>query len=198
MITIAPHHPLLPKNDFGLETTSSSESFVNSCDFNSWQSFIANVSKRTIESIDFSNGSAIDIDDNEETSVSVSSCTDERVDDDKRENVSSSSHPPASSSSCSPAPSCSLPPASSLKVATDIPKEQLVNAQKHNRLLNNVRGKRKKGGQKLKERSIICQVKCTDGSVFSILAGIKGILVEINEALLTQPNLLIEEVSFHS
>lgn len=187
MITIAPHHPLLPENTFGIEKLPDGQLTVNSSDYNSWQSFINNVSKRTIESIDFSNGSTWDLDENEKTSVLTSHTDDDVCSavDNEKDSSTATCLPPTSSSS-----------SSSSKVTADVSKEQLVNAQKHNRLMNNVRGKRKKGGQKLKERSILCEVKCSDGAIFTILSGVKGVLIEINEALLTQPNLLIEEVSF--
>lgn len=185
MITLAPHHPLLPDNYFGIEervneTTSSSstsnESTVNPFDPLSWHSFMANASKRTIESIDFTNGTALNLDE-------VTSQGGTKDESNSEESISKQG-----------SEDCTNVSTSNISKFHPQANPQL-NAQKHNRLLNTVTGKRKKGGQKLKERSIICQVKCTDGSVFSILAGIKGTLVEINEALLTQPNLLIDEVS---
>lgn len=81
MITLAPHHPLLPNNNFGIESvtknseitsssSTSNESNVNPFDPLSWQSFVANASKRTIESIDFTNGTELNLDE-EVTTVST-------------------------------------------------------------------------------------------------------------------------------
>jgi hypothetical protein len=64
-----------------------------------------------------------------------------------------------------------------------------------NRLMNQVSGKRKRGGQRLKERSIICRIDCEDGSSHSVLSCVKGTLVEINNQLLETPQLLSQEVS---
>jgi glycine cleavage system H lipoate-binding protein len=58
------------------------------------------------------------------------------------------------------------------------------------RLDNKVSGRKKHGGQKLKERSVICRIECRDGTNWHILTGVKGKLVEINENLISKPDLL--------
>ena len=64
-----------------------------------------------------------------------------------------------------------------------------------NRLMNQVSGKRKRGGQKLKERSVICRINCQDESSHCMLSSIKGTLVEINSQLLEEPQLITQDVS---
>lgn len=59
-----------------------------------------------------------------------------------------------------------------------------------NRLNNKVSGKFKRGGQKLKEKSIICVVKTCDGQEYIIYSCVCGTLVEVNEKLIEEPNLL--------
>jgi glycine cleavage system H lipoate-binding protein len=61
---------------------------------------------------------------------------------------------------------------------------------KVNRLSNSVKGKGKKGGQSLLPNSVICKIDYNDGSSFDVPCGIKGTLIEINEELVTQPELL--------
>lgn len=58
-----------------------------------------------------------------------------------------------------------------------------------NRLENNVSGKGKRGAQILGKISAVCEVQCTDGSAYIVQAGVRGKLVEINERLLTTPQL---------
>jgi len=53
-----------------------------------------------------------------------------------------------------------------------------------------VAGKRKRGGVVLDPNSAICQVKCTDGSVYIIRSNVHGKLIEVNARLNTQPELL--------
>lgn len=65
--------------------------------------------------------------------------------------------------------------------------------EKVDRLENKVKGKRKQGGQHLVPNSILCYVDCEDGSKYSIRACIKGKLVEINQLLLSNPNLIVEK-----
>lgn len=62
-----------------------------------------------------------------------------------------------------------------------------------NRLNNKVSGKFKKGGQKLKENSVLCTVICSDESEHILYSCISGKLVEINERLIENPNLLTEK-----
>lgn len=63
-------------------------------------------------------------------------------------------------------------------------------AGKKSRLNNKVSGKFKRGGQKLKENSIICIIKTADGCEYTIYSCVTGTLVEVNERLLEDPNLL--------
>lgn len=67
---------------------------------------------------------------------------------------------------------------------------ETVGKQKQNRLNNKVSGKFKRGGQKLKEKSVICIIKTSDGCEHTIYSCVSGTLVEINEKLLKEPNLL--------
>jgi len=62
-----------------------------------------------------------------------------------------------------------------------------------NRLMNKVSGKFKKGGQKLKPDSILCLINCSDGSSYTVLSGITGNLIEINQRLLEKPQLITEK-----
>lgn len=64
------------------------------------------------------------------------------------------------------------------------------NVGNKNRLNNKVSGKFKRGGQKLKEKSIMCVVKTSDGNEHTIYSCVSGTLVEINKRLLTNPGLL--------
>ena len=63
-----------------------------------------------------------------------------------------------------------------------------------NRLDNRVAGKFKRGGQRMEPNSVLCVVNCSDGSRHAILSSAHVKLIEINEQLITQPNLLTEEV----
>lgn len=65
-------------------------------------------------------------------------------------------------------------------------------SEKVDRSNNKVSGKGKRGGQHIGEKSVLCKVELEDGTVFPIEAGIKGKLVEINENLLTHPNLIVQ------
>jgi Glycine cleavage H-protein len=60
------------------------------------------------------------------------------------------------------------------------------------RRLNKVSGKGKHGAQILQPNSVICFVECSDGTNYSISSCLNGKLVEINEAIVSNPNLLIE------
>lgn len=62
-----------------------------------------------------------------------------------------------------------------------------------NRLDNKVSGKGKKGAQHLQPESLICEVISSDGSKYSLYSCIKGKLVEVNEELVTKPQLLLEK-----
>lgn len=60
----------------------------------------------------------------------------------------------------------------------------------NNRLDNKVSGRKKHGAQKLKVKSVLCRIQCRDGSVFHVLTGMKGKLIEVNENLIQDPSLL--------
>ncbi|KAK8792705.1 hypothetical protein WA171_002657, partial [Blastocystis sp. BT1] len=61
----------------------------------------------------------------------------------------------------------------------------------HRPLLNNeVQGKRKKGGIWVEEGTVLCDITCDDGSVYSICACLRGRLLEVNSRLLEEPWLL--------
>ena len=63
--------------------------------------------------------------------------------------------------------------------------------EKLDRTNNKVSGKKKHGGQRVDEHSILCLVECEDDSLYTIRAGVKGKLVEVNEPLIENPNLLM-------
>jgi len=58
---------------------------------------------------------------------------------------------------------------------------------------NKVSGKMKKGGLVCYPHTPIATVYCTDNSEYSILAGVMGKLVEVNDQLAANPELLTEE-----
>uniref|UniRef100_H2Y7P9 Protein Simiate n=1 Tax=Ciona savignyi TaxID=51511 RepID=H2Y7P9_CIOSA len=62
--------------------------------------------------------------------------------------------------------------------------------EKLDRSQNSVSGKRKRGAQWLNPSGPLCVVTCLDGSKHTIYCGIRGSLVEINERLVSQPQLL--------
>lgn len=66
-------------------------------------------------------------------------------------------------------------------------------SEKLDRTNNKVSGKGKRGGQHLHEKSVLCKVELEDGTVYPIEAGIKGKLIEINEDLITNPNLIVQK-----
>lgn len=53
-----------------------------------------------------------------------------------------------------------------------------------------VRGKSKRGGQKLKAGSIICTLHCDNGLKYPVYACLEGKLLEINSNLITNPELV--------
>lgn len=63
-------------------------------------------------------------------------------------------------------------------------------ADKINRLENKVKGKWKKGGQKVQNQSVLCSIECDDGSIYKISACITGKIIEINRQLIEEPGLL--------
>lgn len=64
---------------------------------------------------------------------------------------------------------------------------------KFNRLENQVSGKGKRGAQMMGPQSPVCVITCSDGIRYSIMAGIHGKLVEVNERLLRNPGLVREQ-----
>ncbi|XP_063686908.1 protein Abitram-like [Bolinopsis microptera] len=53
-------------------------------------------------------------------------------------------------------------------------------------------GKKKRGASFMNPQSKMCTVVCTDGSSYVLLCGVRGKLLEVNEALKTSPQLLSE------
>ena len=64
-----------------------------------------------------------------------------------------------------------------------------------NRLNNKVSGKRKHGAQVVSQCAPLCRVIMDNGESYTINAGVKGKLIEVNEALVKSPNLLRTKVS---
>jgi len=67
------------------------------------------------------------------------------------------------------------------------------NVAEKNRLDNKLKGKKKKGAQKVEIKDFLCEVMMSDGTQFFIDACVKGSLLEVNENLLHKPNLLKEK-----
>lgn len=51
----------------------------------------------------------------------------------------------------------------------------------------------KTGKQWTHETSPVCRIICDDGNVYSVLASIRGKLIEVNERLLVDPQLLVDK-----
>jgi len=62
-----------------------------------------------------------------------------------------------------------------------------------NRLDNAVVGKSKAGAQVVIPESPLCHVNCTDGSKYTIFSCTRGKLLEVNENLISNPQLLIDK-----
>lgn len=62
--------------------------------------------------------------------------------------------------------------------------------EKIDRSDNKISGKGKRGAQALQENSNLCIITCNNGDIWHIKCGINGKLIEVNEALLSDPNLL--------
>lgn len=63
-------------------------------------------------------------------------------------------------------------------------------SEKLDRSKNMVSGKRKRGGQWVDQTAPLCIVTCEDGSTHTLFSGIRGKLVEMNDKLLSHPQLL--------
>ncbi|KAJ9590808.1 hypothetical protein L9F63_016194 [Diploptera punctata] len=61
------------------------------------------------------------------------------------------------------------------------------------RMKNKVSGKGKHGAQFLQPNSPLCYIECKDGSKYTVESCIKGKLVEMNDALIADPKLLINK-----
>ncbi|CAL1584561.1 unnamed protein product [Knipowitschia caucasica] len=61
------------------------------------------------------------------------------------------------------------------------------------RLKNKVSGKSKRGGQFLTDFAPLCRITCTDETEYTIYSCIRGRLLEVNEAILETPSLLLEK-----
>lgn len=80
-----------------------------------------------------------------------------------------------------------------LRNGSPINKVNFKVGEKIDRSNNKVVGKGKKGGQHLNEMSLLCIIECEDGTSYNILAGVKGKLVEVNENLISNPQLLVSQ-----
>eukprot|EP00471_Norrisiella_sphaerica_P002974 CAMPEP_0184483746 /NCGR_PEP_ID=MMETSP0113_2-20130426/5423_1 /TAXON_ID=91329 /ORGANISM="Norrisiella sphaerica, Strain BC52" /LENGTH=184 /DNA_ID=CAMNT_0026864333 /DNA_START=114 /DNA_END=668 /DNA_ORIENTATION=+ len=58
---------------------------------------------------------------------------------------------------------------------------------------NKVHGKRKRGGQSCQPNTCIGIIHCTDRTTYPVRACVNGKLVELNDQILSSPNLLIED-----
>lgn len=61
------------------------------------------------------------------------------------------------------------------------------------RSTNEVKGKSKRGGLILQEKTQLAVVKCKDGSEYKVVSCLPGKLVEVNKGLLENPELLKKE-----
>lgn len=56
--------------------------------------------------------------------------------------------------------------------------------------MREVKGKRKKGGIVVEERTKLCALICDTGEIYSVQCAVKGTILEYNSALEKEPNLL--------
>lgn len=66
-------------------------------------------------------------------------------------------------------------------------------SQDINRMNNKVSGKSKRGAQWLGVNAPLCKVTSDGGKIFTLVSCIKGQLIEVNEALIENPNLILEK-----
>ncbi|KAJ3441067.1 hypothetical protein M0812_13071 [Anaeramoeba flamelloides] len=62
-----------------------------------------------------------------------------------------------------------------------------------NRLNNNVKGIKKKGGQFFQVGDTICELNCSNQKTYKIISPIKGKLIEINELIIDKHHLIKED-----
>ncbi|GLE06472.1 hypothetical protein PINS_up015719 [Pythium insidiosum] len=62
-----------------------------------------------------------------------------------------------------------------------------------NVLDSRVSGKKKKGGQFMLPETILCHIRCKSGASYAVRSCIRGTLLELNDALLDNPQLLQEK-----
>lgn len=68
-----------------------------------------------------------------------------------------------------------------------------VEAVEYRAELRAVRGKRKRGGLFVEERTGLCSLQCEGGLQFNVQCSVRGILVEYNDALQENPSLVAEQ-----
>lgn len=66
-------------------------------------------------------------------------------------------------------------------------------SQDINRMNNKVSGKSKRGAQWLGVNAPLCKVTSDGGKIFTLVSCVKGQLIEVNEALIENPNLILEK-----
>lgn len=62
--------------------------------------------------------------------------------------------------------------------------------EKIDRLSSQPRGKRKRGGQKMRKNAPICAIVCSDGSKYIVIACIGARLLEVNKLISSNPDLI--------
>ena len=64
-------------------------------------------------------------------------------------------------------------------------------SRRTDRSTNRARGKSKQGAQRLTPSSILCYLCCENGERFPVYSGIDGILIEVNNSIIKEPQLLV-------
>ncbi|XP_029655672.1 protein Abitram [Octopus sinensis] len=62
-----------------------------------------------------------------------------------------------------------------------------------NRMNNKVSGKSKRGAQWLGVNAPLCKVTCEGGRMYTLISCVRGQLIEVNEALVDNPQLILEK-----